>query len=124
MRRRLGTVQRDLLVAMSSHERTEAAFEAVNVVDGKRFTTGALAGSIARGAEPNNSQVAAAARALRGLHGLGLVRCWCTRRADDVAWEVVGLSFPSGRWLRTWALTAAGYAEGERIRSEADVEKG
>jgi hypothetical protein len=122
MRRRLGKVQRDLLVAMSTHERTEAAFEAANVVDGKRFTTRALAGASARGGVPAHSQVVAATRALRGLHGLGLVRCWCTRRADDVAWEVVGASPPPGHWIYAWALTPAGYAESERIRSE--VEKG
>src|SRR4030095_1989718 len=95
MRRRLGKVQREILLAMSTHERTEAASEAVNVIDEKRFTTRALGGSLARGGVPTHSRVAAAGHALRGLHGFGLVNCWCRRRAD-ADWEVVGVSFPPG----------------------------
>jgi hypothetical protein len=121
MRRVLGTVQRDLLVAMSTCKRTEAPFETANAV--KRFTTRALAGTMARGGVPNHAQMVAAARALRGLYGLGLVKCWCRRRAD-ADWELVRVSFPSGRWLHAWALTEAGHTEGERISSEAKMEKG
>src|SRR5262245_27741413 len=103
MRHRLGKVQRNLLLAMRV---------------GERFGTRQLAGYTAGTEVLSHSQLMSVARALRSLHALGLIKCWCARRTGEAAWEVIGFALPAGRWVHEWELTPEGQDEVEWIRTE------